>query len=149
MQHSLETARNADKTQGSTGAEDDALSARQALFVGEYIISGNATQAAIKAGYSEKTACEQGSRLLTNVKVSREIEQRQQRRVDRLNLSADFVLENILRTAEKARDVGEYSAALRGYELLGKHLKLFTDKTEVSSKDNTLQVTVRNVICDI
>ena len=149
MQHPLGANRDVDMTRESPKQAADALSARQALFIGEYVISGNATQAAIKAGYSEKTACEQGSRLLANVKVAREVEQRQQRRVDRLNLSADFVLENILRTAEKARDVGEYSAALKGYELLGKYLKLFTDKTELSGKDNVLQVTVRNIGVDL
>jgi phage terminase small subunit len=39
------------------------------IFVTEYIKSGNATQAAIAAGYSEKTAYSQGSRLLKNVEV--------------------------------------------------------------------------------
>ncbi len=46
------------------------LTPKQQKFVEEYLIDLNATQAAIRAGYSEKTACEQGSRLLANVKVS-------------------------------------------------------------------------------
>ena len=133
-----------------TGGPIKKLSAKQALFVGEYLICANATEAAIKAGYSEKGAKQLGSRQLSNPAVKREIEARESRRVDRLNLSADFVLENILRTAEKAREIGEYSAALRGYELLGKHLKLFTDRTELSGKDsNSIHVTVRNIAVDL
>jgi len=45
------------------------LNIRQQAFADEYIITGNATQSAIKAGYSEKTAEQQASRLLRNVKV--------------------------------------------------------------------------------
>ena len=45
------------------------ISAKQELFVDEYLIDLNATQAAIRAGYSPKTAEQQGSRLLSNVKV--------------------------------------------------------------------------------
>lgn len=46
-----------------------ALTAKQQFFADEYLIDLNATQAAIRAGYSAKTATEQGSRLLSNVKV--------------------------------------------------------------------------------
>ena len=46
------------------------LRAKQARFVGEYLCDLNATQAAVRAGYSQKTAAVQGSRLLTNVKVA-------------------------------------------------------------------------------
>lgn len=46
-----------------------ALNAKQQKFVSEYLIDQNATRAACAAGYSEHTATEQGSRLLTNVHV--------------------------------------------------------------------------------
>jgi phage terminase small subunit len=46
------------------------LTAKQARFVEEYLCDLNATQAAIRAGYSPKTATVQGSRLLTNAKVA-------------------------------------------------------------------------------
>lgn len=46
------------------------LTPKQKRFVQEYLIDSNATQAAIRSGYSKKTASEQASRLLTNVKVS-------------------------------------------------------------------------------
>ena len=49
------------------------LTPKQEAFVQEYLIDLNATQAAIRAGYSEKTANEQGSRLLANVKIAKAI----------------------------------------------------------------------------
>lgn len=44
---------------------------RQKMFCYEYVKTGNATQSAIKAGYSEKTANEQGARLLANVSIQK------------------------------------------------------------------------------
>lgn len=52
------------------------LSEKQKKFVDYYCSSGNATQSAIKAGYSKKTARSQGQRLLTNVDVKKAIELR-------------------------------------------------------------------------
>lgn len=51
------------------------LSARQELFCLEYIRDGNATQAAIRAGYSPKTAYSTGQRLLKNVEVHARIDE--------------------------------------------------------------------------
>src|SRR5262249_53478937 len=51
-------------------SEKGELTPKQERFVQEYLVDLNATQAAIRAGYSKKTATEQASRLLTNVKVS-------------------------------------------------------------------------------
>ena len=53
-----------------------ALTKKQKLFVEEYLIDLNATQAAIRAGYSPETANEQGSRMLANVSIRNEIEKR-------------------------------------------------------------------------
>ena len=50
------------------------LTPKQARFVEEYLIDLNATQAAIRAGYSTHTADVQGSRLLSNVKVAAAIQ---------------------------------------------------------------------------
>ncbi|MGE9266402.1 terminase small subunit, partial [Escherichia coli] len=50
-----------------------ALSEKQRRFVAEYLIDLNGTQAAIRAGYSAKTAQEQSSRLLSNVMIAHAI----------------------------------------------------------------------------
>ena len=49
------------------------MTEKQECFVSEYLIDLNATQAAIRSGYSAKTADQQGSRLLANVKVQQAV----------------------------------------------------------------------------
>lgn len=61
------------------------LTEKQQRFVEEYLLDLNATQAAIRAGYSISTASEQGSRLLRNVKVQDAIVQEKRRRNERIN----------------------------------------------------------------
>ena len=71
------------------------LNARQALFVKEYLVDLNATQAAIKAGYAAKGAEVTASKLLRNPKVSAVIQQQKAKRNDALELDAVRVLEEI------------------------------------------------------
>ncbi|MEJ7933506.1 terminase small subunit [Sphingobium sp. AN558] len=68
------------------------MTPKQQRFVEEYLIDLNATQAAIRAGYSAKTANEQASRLLANVSVSHAIMEAQQRRSTRTEITQDRVL---------------------------------------------------------
>lgn len=76
-----------------------ALTAKQQRFVAEYLIDLNQTQAAIRAGYSEKTAAEQASRLLTNVKVSEAVQAAMKARSERTDIDADWVLKRLARDA--------------------------------------------------
>jgi len=69
-----------------------ALSKKQRRFVDEYLIDLNATQAAIRAGYSAKTAQEQSSRLLSNVMVQARISERMAKREERTEITQDRVL---------------------------------------------------------
>lgn len=62
----------------------------------EYLIDLNATQAAIRAGYSPKTAQEQSSRLLSNVIVRAAVEAKQAKYMERLELSAERVLNELM-----------------------------------------------------
>lgn len=109
-----------------------ALAPKQARFVQEYLLDLNATQAAIRAGYSAATAESQGSRLLSNAKVSAAVQEALDERAERAELKADKVINDIRRIAKNAEKAGELGVALKGHELLGKHLKLFTDKVEHS-----------------
>jgi phage terminase small subunit len=67
--------------------------------VQEYLIDLNATQAAIRAGYSPRTANEQGARLLANVSIAQAISQGKQAQVERTGITADRVLNEIARLA--------------------------------------------------
>jgi phage terminase small subunit len=142
----------------ATGEKRDA-------FVQEFIIDLNGTQAAIRAGYSAKTAGQAASRLLKDVKITAAIQEAMNKRASRVEIDADYVLGTIVSTIERCKqaepvmdkagnhltteteDGGEAlayrfdaSGVLKGAELLGKHLKLFTDKVEVTGAV-TLNVT--------
>jgi phage terminase small subunit len=69
-----------------------ALTDKQRRFVDEYLVDLNATQAAIRAGYSERTANEQGNRLLAKVSVAAAIQDAMKRREKRTQITADMVL---------------------------------------------------------
>ena len=75
------------------------LTPKQSRFVDEYLIDLNATQAAIRAGYSERTANEQGARLLANVSVKAEIELRTTERSEKTQINAAWVLERLAQEA--------------------------------------------------
>lgn len=68
-------------------------------FVKEYLIDLNATQAAIRAGYSPKTANEQGARLLANVSVQEAIAKAMAERSKRTGISQDRVIQELARIA--------------------------------------------------
>lgn len=74
-----------------------ALTAKQERFVAEYLIDLNATQAAIRAGYSEKSARSQGHRLLTNADIETAIQEARAERSDRTEVTQDRVLEELAR----------------------------------------------------
>lgn len=68
------------------------LAAKQTVFVQEYLIDSNATQAAIRAGYSKKTAKSSGQRLLTYVDVAEAIAKGKKARSERTEIDSDYVL---------------------------------------------------------
>lgn len=73
-----------------------ALTDKQQAFVNEYLIDLNATQAAIRAGYSPKTAQEQSSRLLSNVMVAKAIEEAKKAREERTEVTQDWVIHEMV-----------------------------------------------------
>jgi phage terminase small subunit len=94
----------------------------------------NATQAAIRAGYSKKTAKQQGSRLLTKVDLGPSLE----KAAKLAELTAEEVVDGIRRTVACCEEPGQDFqpfAVLKGYELLGKRLKLFTEKVEITGDE--------------
>ncbi len=68
------------------------LTPKQQRFVDEYLIDLNATQAAIRAGYSPKTANREGNRLLSKVDIQQAIEQAKAERSERTKITQDDVL---------------------------------------------------------
>lgn len=75
------------------------LTAKQQRFCDEYLIDLNATQAAIRAGYSPRTAEQAASRLLTIVKVSDEIAREMAERSKRTGINQDRVVKELAKLA--------------------------------------------------
>lgn len=119
------------------------LTPKQQMFVREYLVDLNATQAAIRAGYSAKTAEWIGPQLLGKNHVAAKIQELQDIRAGQLELTAKDVLKSIILIRDKAVVEGKHAAALKANELLGKHLKLFTDKVEHSGK-----ITLEDLLAD-
>jgi phage terminase small subunit len=69
------------------------LTAKQARFVAEYLVDLNATQAAIRAGYSPHTANEQGSQLLARLSIASAVADGQRALLEKLGASAERVME--------------------------------------------------------
>lgn len=136
------------------------LTPKQQRFVEEYLIDLNATQAAIRAGYSEKTARDIGCENLAKPNIAKAIEEAQSKLSERTGITQEYVLSNIQKVIERcmqqeavqARDGSplliegpdgdlaclfefKENGALKGLELLGKHLGMFKDKIEHTGKD--------------
>ena len=129
---------------------------KQKRFITEYLIDLSATQAAIRAGYSQRTAYSIGQRLLKNVEVKEAINSAMKEREARTEITADYVLTNLREivercmqkqpvftkgeqaTDEQGRAIWTFDAknAIRALELLGKNLGLFIDKTEIKADTN-------------
>lgn len=107
-----------------------AFSPKEERFIAEYLVDGNGTRAAIAAGYSAHNAKSQANQLLRRPRVAAEIKRRQRVLAKKLELTAEKVLGDIERIANKAERAKKYGDAIKGKELLGKHLKLFTEKHE-------------------
>lgn len=125
------------------------MNVKQRKFCDEYLIDLNATQAAIRAGYSEKTARQVGQRLLTYVDISAYINEQLERIHNERTADAQEVIEyltSVMRgehTEQALQLVGdgvqeicdiEVSAKdrLKAAELIGKRYGIFTDKTDLT-----------------
>ena len=129
-----------------------ALNEKQQRFADEYLIDLNATQAAIRSGYSKKTAYSQGQRLLKHAEVRAYIDARMAEKKKELIADQDEVLKyltKVLRGESQSEivvveNIGDFTSEarllqkapdekekLKAAELLGKRYNLFSDKMKV------------------
>ncbi len=138
----------------------DKLTAKQQRFCDEYLIDLNATQAAIRAGYSKKTARQMGTENMAKPSIKEYIDERMAEKEKSLIADQDEVLKYLTsvlrgegyeemvvvegygegrsRATTVARDVSPKDR-LKAAELLGKRYSLFTDKVNV---DGTVPVVI-------
>lgn len=72
------------------------MTPKQKAFINEFLIDLNATQSAVRAGYSAKTAGAAGERLLKNVEIEAAIKEAQAERAARTQIDADYVLNRLV-----------------------------------------------------
>lgn len=98
------------------------LTAKQRLFVAEYLIDLNATQAAIRAGYSKNCAQEIGWQNLRKLQISDAITAASAKRLERVGVDADWVLKNAKAMHDDAIVAKEWPSRGKAIELIGKHI---------------------------
>jgi phage terminase small subunit len=120
---------------------DKPLNNKQEAFCREYMIDMNATAAYIRAGYKEVGAGTNAGRMIKNDHIIARLAELAIERCDKNDITAQMVLDGIkeIATDKDARDGDK----LKAWELLGKYLKLFTDRVEVDvAKDCSFTMVV-------
>lgn len=143
-----------------------ALSPKQEIFCKEYLIDLNATQAAIRAGYSKKTAAAIGHENLRKPDIAARIAELNKDRLERVQITADYVLSGLKQVAERClqkepvmkwnysekemeqakdengNDIWQFDSmgANRSFELLGKHIGLFEKDNSQKKTDVTVNI---------
>lgn len=105
------------------------MTPKQELFVREYTLDLNATQAAIRAGYSPDTAYSIGHENLNKPELRSAIDKALEERNQKIDYSAERILEEL---AKIAFDQGvKPNDRISALNLLGRHRALFVDRSEV------------------
>ena len=94
------------------------LTDKQQMFCKEYLIDLNATQACIRAGYSEKTANRIASENLSKLVIQEEISRLKLEREKRVKLTADKVLNDIERVRQLSEGKEQYNISLKASGLV-------------------------------
>lgn len=126
------------------------LTAKQQRFAEEYCSNGfNATQAAISAGYSKKTAQEQSSRLLSKVITQEAIKAFMDRATKRAEITVDDLIKELDENRSLALDVTQVAAANQATMGKAKLLGLDVQKVDHQSSDGSMTPTIiKRVIID-
>ena len=106
------------------------LTPKQQRFVEEYLIDLNAPQAAIRAGYSPRTANEQGAQNLAKLSISEAIAEAQEKLSNKAQVTVEMVVQGLLNEAKDLSEGSTQSARVSAWAHLGKHLGMFKDKIE-------------------
>lgn len=110
------------------------LTIKQKRFVEEYLIDFNATQACIRAGYSEHTAQAIGTENLTKPLIKAEIDRHIKSLEESALVTKEMVIKGLLNEAKVFGEGSSHSARVSAWAHLGKHLNMFNEKVELTGK---------------
>ena len=116
------------------------LTPKQSAFVREYMVDLNATQAAIRAGYSERTANRIGAENLSKPVIQDAIREQREIVEETCRITVEWVLNQIAGIARK-EDAADRDR-LKALELLGKYLGLWEKRTD--DETNVVRVIIEN-----
>lgn len=106
------------------------LTEKQRKFAKEYTVDYNGNQAAIRAGYSPKTARQAAADLLTKTNVLQAIKEFQAEAETKIVLNRNMVIEGLLKEASFTGQGASHAARVSAWEKLGKTMGMFVDKVE-------------------
>lgn len=106
------------------------LTPKQQRFVEEYLVDFNATQAAIRAGYSAKTAPAIGCENLTKPNITEALAERAKRLTEEADVTTKDVIDGLLREARLTGEGSSHAARITAWAHLGKYLRVFADRIE-------------------
>lgn len=112
------------------------LNDKQKAFCREYVKDFNATQAAVRSGYSEKTANRIASRMLSKVDIQKYIEQLKQDLTKDTKVTVEWIAEQLTDIAIQSE---KDSDRIKALELLGKYKAMFTEKQKVEHSGAMIQ----------
>jgi len=110
----------------------EALTIKQQRFCHEYLKDLNASKACLRAGYETNNPNRVGPELKNHPAVKVALKYLLEERNHKMNVDANFVLDKIIKSIERAEAKGNEASVLRGAELLAKHLGMFVDRQEIS-----------------
>lgn len=156
-----------------SATREGALNARQVRFVEEYLVDFNATQAAIRAGYSKRTASEQGYDLLRKPQIAEAIQAKQRELSAKTGITVERVVQELARLAfsdirKLYREDGslknptelddEAAAALAGVDVVelagamkvggedgGQHAAMYVKKVKLWDKKGALETLLKHL----
>lgn len=114
-----------------------AITPKQQRFVQEYLQDHNGTQAAIRAGYSEKTAKQQGSRLLTEARIQAAVRAGQKKVAKKAEVTVDSLMAELEQARKLALKEKQASAAVTATMGKGKLAGLLVEKHKHSGAVGT------------
>jgi phage terminase small subunit len=111
------------------------MTPKQEAFAIEYLKDKNATQAAMRAGYSKKTAASIAWELLEKPDIKQFIGQKQEEALKNATVTVDGIVEQL--RAISANPLAKDSDRIRALELIGKYLGMFTERVEMKGQIDT------------
>ncbi len=120
------------------------LSAKREAFCREYTVDGNATRAAVRAGYTEASAKQQGCRLLTNDDVQARVADLQAEVAERNRITVDGQVGKLEKVLQRAMELGQSAAAVQAVMGQSKHCGFLVDvhRDERQMSDAQLRATL-------